>query len=370
MEQSHTSADNGEVFNQKTSEVVKCAQCGADMLFDIQTGKLKCPYCQTTKSVDSIRYDTENSLENFDESKLKYETGAVTYQCPNCHAKTVMHGYETAVNCAFCGATNIVKVEDLPGLKPDAMLPFAVTREQAADNARKWIKKKAFAPSKLKKLFTVENMHGLYTPAFTFDSQTLSQYDGKFGEHYTVTVGSGKNRRTEVRTRWYHVNGYCPLDFDDLLVEASPTFDQKQVNKIGGFDTKNTVTYSAEYIAGFASERHNISVSEAYSTAKQSMAEAIRAKIIAKYNPDVIAYLNINTKYTNSTYRYLLLPIWNCAYKYKQKLFNFLVNGRTGQAGGKAPVSVFKVILTVIAALAAAYLLYKLFSTDSINFNF
>lgn len=52
-------------------------------------------------------------------------------------------------------------------------------------------------------------------------------------------------------------------------------------------------------------------------------------------------------------FNYMLLPVWVFGYKYREKLYSFLVNGRTGKATGKTPVSVPKVIFTVLAVLAA-----------------
>ncbi|OKZ56011.1 MAG: hypothetical protein BHV97_04160 [Clostridium sp. CAG:349_48_7] len=31
-----------------STDVVKCKTCGADMYFDIASGKLRCPYCDNT----------------------------------------------------------------------------------------------------------------------------------------------------------------------------------------------------------------------------------------------------------------------------------------------------------------------------------
>ena len=47
-----------------------------------------------------------------------------------------------------------------------------------------------------------------------------------------------------------------------------------------------------------------------------------------------------------------------CGFKYRDKIYNYFVNGRTGRAGGKTPISVWKVALTVViiaAVIVGAY---------------
>lgn len=36
---------------------------------------------------------------------------------------------------------------------------------------------------------------------------TFNRYQGERGDHYTVSVGTGKDRRTERRTRWSYASG-------------------------------------------------------------------------------------------------------------------------------------------------------------------
>jgi hypothetical protein len=56
----------------------------------------------------------------------------------------------------------------------------------------------------------------------------------------------------------------------------------------------------------------------------------------------------------------VLLPVWIMAYRYREKLFRFLINGQSGQATGQAPISLTKVFvaaaITVVAALAVLLL--------------
>ncbi|MDD4839589.1 MAG: hypothetical protein PHE93_02820 [Clostridia bacterium] len=339
--------------NSKTA-VVKCKNCGADLVWDATKGRLACPYCDGETEIEK----KSSALRDYYTcSKDGYvEEGGTVYHCPNCDAETTIEGFDTAVNCPFCGATNIMKTENLPGLKPDSILPFKLTADDACLWGRKWIKKRIFAPSKCKKNFNPDKFKGVYIPNFSFNTDTDSNYDGVLGEYYYVTVGTGKNRHTVRRTRWFNVSGSLDKDYTNLLVEASSHIEQKQLGKILPFDLAATEAYRPEYLAGFSAERYNTSLQDSFGIAKGIIDADIRKAILNLYNADVVQTLNVSTSFKTINFKYILLPIWICGYSFKQKLYQFIVNARTGKSTGKAPVSPLRVLIAVLLGLGIAAL--------------
>ena len=53
--------------------------------------------------------------------------------------------------------------------------------------------------------------------------------------------------------------------------------------------------------------------------------------------------------------------MWICSSRYKEKIYRFLVNARTGEVQGQRPWSWVKISLAVIAAAVVAYVLYVVF---------
>lgn len=339
--------------------VIKCPGCGADMVFDPAAGALSCPYCGGTKGIEKRINAKRDFLLERGEGEV--EEGSSEYECPNCGAAVVLENFATTEECPYCGATNIVKKERLQGLKPDSILPFTVTRDSAFACGKKWLKRKIFAPTKLKKNFKVEQFKGIYEPSFVFASDTFSSYDGKLGEDYYVTVRRGKNTVTERRTRWFFVSGGYNKSFDGIVIEAASSLDQSQMNKLLPYDLASAEQYKREYLAGFAAERYNESLDNSFESAKSVMDDDIRASILSQYKYDRVAYLNVNTNYGNIKFNYTLLPVWVCGYKFREKLWSFLVNGRTGKATGKVPVSVPKAIFTAVLAAGVIGVLVWLF---------
>ena len=287
---------------QSSVAVVKCPNCGADMAYDPSLGALHCEYCDTAlkpeKTAGGFSRDFFTERE-----EGEVEGGASLYRCPNCGGEAEIDNFDSTVECPFCGATNIVRTESLKGLKPDTILPFVVSRENALECGRKWIKKRLYAPRKLKKNFTADRFKGVYTPSFVFGTRTHSSYEGKLGEHYTVTVRTSKGTRTEVRTRWFFVSGNFDKAYRDVVVEASSAIDQQQINKILPFDLDNKEQYKKEYLAGFAAERYSSSLDDSFETAKAMIDPDIRQCILSQYRYDVIGYLNVNTGYSDIRFK-------------------------------------------------------------------
>lgn len=334
------------------TEQVKCASCGASMTFDPESQSLSCAHCG---SVVEIKPDFVERERDFfaDMNESEWNEEALTYRCDSCGAVTIMQVGEIAGNCPFCGAGRVVDTESQSGIKPSAIIPFAFGKDSAKEYYKKWIKKKFFAPNKLKKNFVADKVTGIYLPCWTYDAKTYSTYEGRLGEYYYVTVGSGKDRRTVRKTRWYRVYGEFCDNFDDVTVEASAKIDQLQYEKIAPFPTREAYVYDGKYMAGFSAERYSTDIKEGFSRARVYMENRIRRGIIARYHADVVGYLNVRTRYDAVTYKYLLLPVWMCDFAYKKKNYGFMVNGHSGKTWGKTPVSPLKVLLTVLISLGA-----------------
>ena len=164
-------------------------------------------------------------------------------------------------------------------------------------------------------------------------------------------VGSGKDRHMETYIDWYNVSGTTDRYFEDVPVEASTQLTQKELNKILPYDTENVEAYNKDYIAGFNAERYDTSLHDGFTIAQGQMDDAIRQQIVSSYGADVVDYLNVDTNYNDTKFRYMLLPLWVCAYKYRKKAYRFIINGRTGKSTGKSPVSPLKVIITILIVL-------------------
>ena len=351
---------------KKVSTVsVKCDGCGANMVFNPDTQKLYCPHCGSEKTLDDNGTAKELSLlEGLGKDNLYQESdGAVVFRCKNCGANIVISDGKSATTCPFCGTAHVEQTKDMAGLKPNGVVPFLFGIEKAIEYSKAWAKKRLFAPRRFKKNLSAENVKGVYTPCFTFDSYTTSQYDGKIGITHTRTVGSGKNRRTETWTEWRHIHGTFYDNFDDVLITAGNKFDQKKLDKVSPYDTNASKEYEKQFMLGFMAYKYDIELTDCWGSAKDKMDALIRKGILKQYVYDKVAYLNVSTTHERTTYKYVMLPVYVGNFNYSKKLYNFYVNGTTGKTWGKTPKSPIRVGIAVILGLAVAvgigWLIYK-----------
>lgn len=334
------------------TETEKCPGCGSNMVFDPESGCLTCPHCGTKKEFAKDTVAKELNLADALSSKECYEPSeAVVFSCDNCGAKVVMPAGETAKVCPFCGTAHVTMSEELAGLKPNGLIPFAFGEEKAVSLSKEWAKKRFFAPKKFKKKLAAENVNGVYTPCFTFDSVTTSTYSGRIGTTHTRTVGSGKNRRTETYTVWRNISGTYYKNFNDVLISSGSKIDQKKLDKIRPFGTDTGKVYEEKYMLGFMAYRYDSDISDCWGRAKGVMDSELRRNILSQYVYDKVAYLNVSTKHEAVTYKYVMLPVYVGNYNYAKKLYNFYVNGETGKVWGKYPKSVPKILTLVLIGL-------------------
>jgi len=70
--------------------------------------------------------------------------------------------------------------------------------------------------------------------------------------------------------------------------------------------------------------------------------------IIASCHCDRVDYMNITTRHSDVTYKYVMLPVYVISYSYKKKNYVIYANGSTGKLIGKTPVSPVKATIAAV----------------------
>ena len=160
---------------QVSAQQTKCSACGANMSFDIASGNLKCRHCgNEAEFEDTERVARRQITDDLISNHAKWDEARVM-QCGNCGAKEVANSNQLATKCAFCGSAKISAIDELPGIQPDSVIPFAITDETARQQFGKWMKSRWFAPNSFKKSQVREHMNAVYTPVWSFSAQTQNQ---------------------------------------------------------------------------------------------------------------------------------------------------------------------------------------------------
>ncbi|QOV91000.1 zinc finger domain-containing protein [Humisphaera borealis] len=342
-----------------------CTGCGATLFWDPGSSSLKCPYCGAENTVaptpEAEPVQEMDFLAHLHTAMESAETmEAITVRCDGCGAEQSMRPGQTAGNCAFCGSGMVAQAVVKRVLKPRALLPFSITNNQACDAFVGWINGLWFAPSNLKRMANREGIKGVYVPAWTYDCQVDTDYTGQRGddywdtETYTVTEnGQSVTKTRQVRrTRWSSAWGRVHDTFDDVLVLAVENLPPK-ARHLEPWDLPALVPYDDRYLSGFVGESYTIDLPNGFELAKQVMSPVIDGTIRSDIGGDHQQISTKDSNYYDITFKHILLPMWISAYRYQDRVFTFLVNARTGEVQGDRPWSVWKILFTVLAILAA-----------------
>lgn len=331
----------------KTSNY-ECPSCGASPQFDPKSQTLKCPYCNTVVEINKKTYVVEQNVDELLSNTTVWKNAEVIV-CSNCGSKEIITNGELSTKCSFCGTTNIVKTSEIVGMKPHGICTFQKTIKEVEENVRDWVKKQRFVPNSFKHA-TIESLKGIYTPAFTFDCDTSSEYKGRLGERKTSTSRDSKgNKTTHTYTSYFYVSGTHNRKFDDLIVHASRDIPTKSLEDIEPFPTGNCSEYNEKLLTGYTSNTYSKDGKQTWEDFQQRASNVIRDEILNKYHHDSVDYLNTDISYYNSKFKYLLLPVYVGHHKHKNKNYNFYVNGCTGKVSGKAPISGIKLFFFILA---------------------
>ncbi len=353
-----------------------CPGCGAELVYEPGTTQMSCPYCggrvdipKSDATVDELPY--REFLRREPSQLAQIAEGALEVPCARCGAVVEFVPPEVAGECAFCGAQLVAqpKAAD-PMVAPEGLLPFGFPAEKASAEIKGWLASRWFAPNALKKVARPQSISGVYLPFWTYDARTVSDYRGERGEHYYVTetyTETDENGRqvTKTRqvqhTRWYPASGRVVVDFDDVLIPASKNLSTSFLNRLEPWDLPSVVPYEPAYLSGFKAQRYQVSLEEGFELAKHVMAGQIATAVRRDIGGDEQRIHNVSTEYPGITFKHLLLPVYLAAYHFKAKLFQVMVNARTGEVTGDRPYSVAKIVALVLTILLIVVVLFALY---------
>jgi DNA-directed RNA polymerase subunit RPC12/RpoP len=342
-----------------------CLKCGAKVEFDPRTRSLKCPYCGHESKIEAESDAAAEVVErDFEEYAAKAEKGGAgiagrssQVRCTGCGAMVLLEDKVVTEQCPFCSTHLENKPEACEGMiPPESLIAFGVDLRAAREAFSKWLEGLWFAPTELKKVANLGQLAGVYVPYWTYDAMTYTRYKGMRGDDYTETEtytekdANGNDvtkTRTVTKTYWYPVWGEVQHFFDDVLVCGSKSVPKHLVRGMEPWQTEELEPFKSEFLAGMKTERYAVDLKEGLVEAKQIMEPTIDRLIREDIGGDHQQITSKDTRYLGITFKHCLLPVWIANYRYHEKLFQILVNGRTGKVSGERPYSWMKILRLV-----------------------
>ena len=141
----------------------KCPCCGGAVEFNAGTQTLKCPYCDTEFDIAAMEQAAQQSAnigqDNFQWNSQGAEwqadeiNGMSVYTCKSCGGEIIGDETLAATTCPYCDNPVVFSRQFKGSLKPDYVIPFKKSKEDAKKAYKNHIKGKKHLP----KVFKDEN---------------------------------------------------------------------------------------------------------------------------------------------------------------------------------------------------------------------
>lgn len=283
------------------------------------------------------------------------------FRCDNCGSEVATAPDQRSYVCPFCDSTYVVELQQRTDRqRPEFVVGFAVTREQALELFRTWIAENAwFRPGDLSMATLADKQQGVYLPFWSFSMLAESRWSATIGEYwyrtetYTTTDSKGNTvtRTRRVReTEWWPLSGNHHHYYSGYLVSGSKGLPQQQAERIKPFNLPALKRYEPYYLAGWLSEEYSVEREAALQICQQVFYQHEQGNVAAFLPGDTHRGLEVSTRFNSINSDLCLLPVYILSYRYRDKLYRFLVNGQTGKCVGDKPLS-WKRIIALVAVI-------------------
>lgn len=351
----------------------KCPCCNAGLVFGSDVQKMTCEYCDNTFELDAVLAFNE-SLEDSQEELFSWqnqekqewdaqEQSALNgFQCPACGGEIISDEHTAATFCPFCDNPTIMPSRVSGGLKPDAVLPFRKSREDATAAFLKLCKGKPLLPKEFTSQQRLEKITGMYVPFWLYDC------DGDFSGTYKATRVHrwSDSHYNYTRTEHFLLNRKGSASFTGIPMDGSSKMEDIFMESIEPFDYSQMVPFEMGYLSGYFADKYDVPSENGEPRIRERVQQTLQDQI----QTTLLCYAtaiptNRQIQIQNSTAKYVLLPVWMLNTKYNGKIYTFAMNGQTGKMTGSFPVcpkrsaAWFAGIAGVVTAVS--YLLQMLF---------
>lgn len=332
----------------------KCPNCDGELIFDPESQKYKCEYCNSLFSqaeLDALNpasaaERTENVTENTQEETNEQNAGgqAVRYICPSCGAEIITDATTAATFCYYCHNPVLLGGKLEGEYLPNKIIPFEVTREAAEKEFLNYVGKKRFVPKAFFHKKQIESMTGVYFPYWHYDVELAGSMQA---EARNIRVWrTGDTEHTE--TKHYAVRRQGDITLCNLTENALQKANAKLASGVMPYDFSKMKDFHMGYLSGFMAERRDIeqkSVQGKMQNEMRESAERLLRETITGYTSVSVRGSNFNPK--REKWSYVLLPVWTITYKGKDgKIYYYSMNGQTGEVCGELPLDHGKLAIT------------------------
>ena len=359
----------------------QCPACTGPLQFAGDSGRLECEYCGSSFSVEEIEalYKEKDQAaeeaaaaeaeveqaEDVNETQGEYDTGEYwdvqaeglkAYNCPSCGAELITDATTAATSCPYCGNPSIIPGVFSQTIKPDYVLPFKVTKDEAKAALKKYYKGKKLLPKTFADKNHIEEIKGVYVPFWLFDGTADADMSFRGTRVHTHVSGDFQITTTE----HYRMRRAGTLSFEKIPVDASSKMPDEYMDAIEPFDFSELKPFSNAYLPGYLADKYDEDVEKCAPRAEERVVNSAVSAVTSTatgFSTCVPESKRVNVR--RGKVSYALLPVWMLSTRWNGNSYLFAMNGQSGRFIGDLPVDkgrywawFAKIALPVAAVLA------------------
>jgi predicted RNA-binding Zn-ribbon protein involved in translation (DUF1610 family) len=307
-------------LNVMSSGLERCTTCRA--LLDEED--LFCPNCGTEAPArDPARHDPGTFITTHN------------FECTGCGASMSYDASAQTLRCPFCGSQRLERRKDSKSWAPNLVIPFRMNRDAALAALRQWLQQGFWRPGDLLRTALVTHISAVFVPYWVFHGHT-----------YSYWTADSSQTPPGARGNWYPLAGEHREQHHGLLIGASGALTPAETAAICPFDLADAVPRDQVDLEHAVFEPFRVPRKYARPLAQQGFENLVR-QACTRYVPGRCRNLKVNVRVEELTSDAVFLPVWIFAYRYRDRVYRFLLNGQSGKATGEAPSSWKKVAVVV-----------------------
>lgn len=283
------------------------------MVFYPESNQMKCDFCGSFQPVESVSVQTASEqtasgpVSRQEDAFIK-ELAECT--CQSCGARVCAQNEVISLGCPYCRNPLVISNRVSNRFKPDGIIPFAFSADEAMRLFRNYTKKLWFVPKALKQNVRTDDFRAMYAPFFLYD--------------FDVSGEVGKNEQIGM------------MEVGKLPIDASTNFPDDLMDTISPYDYQKMRPFSSDFLRGFLGEIYNENSESFMPRAKQMVQETFDSHVSLQLNKmpgQTKTEMSLKTRQVN----YVLLPVYLFSVVDLGKRYFFAVNGQTGKVAGNLP---------------------------------